>query len=142
MLEALTGAVLGARIVTLKEQDELLHELVAVHVTDVVPTANVLPDNGKQTTVAAGMPVEVGSVHVATGLHCEISPGQALMTGDSLMVTMNEQLLGDPQPFVAVQVTVEVPNENVDPDKGEHTTVAAGSPVAVGSVHVAMLLSH
>ena len=42
------------------------HELVAVQVTVVVPKANVLPDAGLQTTVGAGVPVAVGSVHVAT----------------------------------------------------------------------------
>jgi hypothetical protein len=62
--------------------------------------------------------------------------GQALMTGVSLIVTLNEQL-EEPQEFVAVHVNVVVPVANVEPEAGEQETVAAGVPVAVGSVHVA-----
>jgi hypothetical protein len=49
-------------IVTLNEQDEVPHELVAVHVTAVVPVMNVEPDAGTHTTVAD--PVDVGVVNV------------------------------------------------------------------------------
>ena len=63
--------------------------------------------------------------------------GQALITGVSLIVTLNEQL-DEPQEFVAVQVTLVVPVANVEPEAGEQDTVAAGVPVAVGSVQVAM----
>ena len=62
--------------------------------------------------------------------------GHALITGASFIVTVNVQL-DDPHELVAVQVTVEVPVANVLPDNGEHTTVAAGVPVAVGAVQVA-----
>src|SRR3982750_3219231 len=67
--------------------------------------------------------------------------GHAPITGLSLIVTLNEQL-EVPQEFVAVQDTVVVPVTNVEPEAGEQTTDAAGDPVAVGSVHVAMWLSH
>ena len=70
-----------------------------------------------------------------------MSEGQAPITGLWLIVTENEQL-DVPQEFVAVQVTVVVPGANVEPDAGEHTTVAAGIPEDVGSVHVAILISH
>ena len=50
---------------TLNEQDDDPHEFVAVQVTTVVPFANVLPLAGVQVIVAAGVPVAVGSVHVA-----------------------------------------------------------------------------
>ena len=60
-----------------------------------------------------------------------MSEGQAPMTGVSLIVTENEQL-DDPQELVAVHVTVVVPVAKVEPDAGEHTTVAAGDPVEVG----------
>jgi hypothetical protein len=53
-------------IVTVNVQLDDPHELVAVQVTIVVPAANVLPDAGEQTTVGEGVPVAVGSVHVAT----------------------------------------------------------------------------
>src|SRR6188768_1330014 len=68
-------------IVTLKLHDELPHALVAVHVTAVVPIANVDPESGAQTTVGV-VPVEVGSVQVAVVLsHCTIAEGQAPITG-------------------------------------------------------------
>ena len=47
-------------MVTLNEQDEEPHELVAVHVTAVVPVENEDPDEGEQTTLAAGVPVAEG----------------------------------------------------------------------------------
>ena len=52
-------------IVTSKEQFEVPHTLVAVHITVVVPVAKVAPDAGEHTTVAAGLPLEVGFVQVA-----------------------------------------------------------------------------
>ena len=52
-------------IVTLNEHEDEPHEFVAVHVTTVTPFANALPLAGVHVTVAAGVPVEVGSVHVA-----------------------------------------------------------------------------
>jgi hypothetical protein len=129
-------------MVTLNEQLEVPHEFVAVHDTVVVPVVNVEPDAGEQTTDAAGDPVEVGSVHVAMWLsHCTMFEGHAPITGLSLMVTLNEQL-EVPQEFVAVHDTVDVPVANAEPDAGEQTTDAAGDPVEVGSVHVAMWLSH
>ena len=70
-----------------------------------------------------------------------ISEGHALITGLSLMVIVNEQL-DVPQRLDAVQVTVEVPVANVEPDAGEQTTDAVGLPLDVGSVQVAMWLSH
>ena len=63
-------------------------------------------------------------------------PGHVPITGLALFVTVNVQL-ELPHELVAVQVTVVVPNAKVLPDAGEHATVAAGVPVAVGSVHVA-----
>ena len=67
--------------------------------------------------------------------------GQALITGDSSIVTVNEQL-DEPQVLVAVHVTVVAPVIKLDPDAGEQVTVAAGDPLDVGFVQVAMWLSH
>ena len=53
-------------MVTLNEHDEVPHELVAVHVTAVVPVTNVEPDAGTQATDAAGVPVADGVVYVTT----------------------------------------------------------------------------
>jgi hypothetical protein len=141
LLVALVGAVDCVSIVTLNEQLEEPQALEAVQVTVVVPTTNVLPEAGEQLTVGVGVPVAVGSVHVTTGLHCEMLPGHAPITAPPLISTVNvhEEL---PQELVAVQVTVVVPVAKVEPDAGEHETVGFGSPVAVGSVHVATLLPH
>ena len=51
-----------------------------------------------------------------------MSEGQAPITGDSLIVTLNEQL-DDPHELVAVHVTVVVPVLNEVPDAGKHVTV-------------------
>ena len=53
-------------IVTENEHEDEPHELVAVQVTVVVPVAKVDPDAGEHETDAAGVPVAVGSVQVAT----------------------------------------------------------------------------
>ena len=42
---------------TLNEQEDDPHEFVAVQVTTVVPSENVLPLAGTQVMVAAGVPV-------------------------------------------------------------------------------------
>ena len=47
------------------------------------------------------------------------------------MVTLNVQLVV-PHALVAVQVTVDVPVTNVDPEAGEQRTVGAGDPEAAG----------
>ena len=69
-----------------------------------------------------------------------ISEGQTI-TGVSLIVTLNEQL-DVPHELEAVQVTKVVPEVNVEPDTGEHTTDAVGVPEAEGVDHVATLLPH
>ena len=52
-------------MLTVNEQLEVLHTFDAVHVTVVVPVGKVEPDEGTHATVAAGLPLEVGSVQVA-----------------------------------------------------------------------------
>ena len=125
---------------TLKLHDELPQPFTAVQVTAVIPVLNVLPDAGEQFTTAAGVPVADGVAKVTTGLQLVMSEGQGPITGDSLIVTENEheEL---PQAFVAVHVTAVVPIANDDPESGAQTTVGV-VPVAEGSVHVAMVLSH
>ena len=54
------GAVEGVSTITLKLQEELPHELVAVQMTCVVPMANVDPDAGVQFTVGDGVPLAEG----------------------------------------------------------------------------------
>ena len=52
-------------MVTVNEQLDDPHELVAVQVTVVVPVGNALPEGGEHITGAAGEPDAVGSVHDA-----------------------------------------------------------------------------
>jgi hypothetical protein len=137
LLCAPVGAVEGDKTVTANVQLDEPHELVAVHVTVVAPAANVEPVAGEQLTTGDGAPVAVGFVHVATELHCEMSEGHAPITGLSLIVTLNVHV-DVPQVLVALHVTNVVPVANVEPDAGEHATVGAGAPVAVGSVQLTM----
>ena len=124
--------------VTEKVHVELPHELLAVHVTVVVPAPKKDPDAGVQVTVGVGLPVAVGVVYVGLkSLHVTIFEGHAPITGESLIVTLKLQL-DDPHEFVAVHVTIVVPDANVEPDAGTQVTVAAGDPVDVGSVQLAM----
>jgi len=55
--QTITGVSL---MVTLNEQEDEPQELVAVHVTAVVPVENEDPDAGEQTTFAVGVPVAEG----------------------------------------------------------------------------------
>ena len=52
-------------MVTLNEQLDVPHTFDAVHVTVVVPVTKVEPDAGEQTTLATGLPLEVGLIQVA-----------------------------------------------------------------------------
>lgn len=69
LLVAEVGAVEADCIVTLNEHVEFPHVFVAVQVTTVVPLLKVLPEEGEQETVAAGVPVAVGSVQAAIEVH-------------------------------------------------------------------------
>ncbi len=66
-----------------------------------------------------------------------ISAGQALITGVSLIVTVNEHC-EMPHELLAVQITEVVPEANVEPEAGVQDTVGEGDPTAVGLVQVAM----
>jgi len=65
--QLITGAWLSITV-TVNEQLALPLLFVAVQLTVVVPTANVLPDGGVQVTVGAGVPVAV-EVYVTTAEH-------------------------------------------------------------------------
>lgn len=62
-----------------------------------------------------------------------MSEGHAPITGLSFTVTLNEQV-DDPQTLLAVHVTAVVPVAKVEPEAGEHVTVAAGNPDENGVV--------
>ena len=90
---------------------------VAVAVTKVVPTGNVLPDAGTLTTVTPGQLSEtVGAAYVTTApqvpgvLLTVILAGQVIVGGcTSFTVTVNEQLAVLPYASVAWYVLVVVP---------------------------------
>ena len=92
---------------TLNVHEELPHELLAVHVTTVLPAANVLPEAGEQTTVGAGLPLAVGAAKVTTGLHVVMSDGQAPITAGVFTATVDVALFGQP-PCEIVTVYVVV----------------------------------
>ena len=61
--------------------------------------------------------------------------------GVAVTITLNEHV-DVPHELVAVHVTVEVPVGKALPEAGEQVTGAAGEPVAVGSVQLALCISH
>jgi len=133
LLVALVAATEATFTVTLNEHDELPQPLVAVHVTEVFPTAKVLPDAGEHVTVG-DVPVADGVAKVTTGLQVVMSEGHAPITGGvhpAFTVTLKVHV-DVPQLFVAVQVTVVVPALNVLPEAGEQDTVGLGVPLADG----------
>src|SRR5436309_1082657 len=128
---AMTGASLSLTV-TLKVQALVLPlPSVAVQVTTVAPLAKADPLAGRQTTEALPqLSLAVGTVKVATAVHCPTSvlftmlAGQTAMTGAwlSLTVTLKVQALVLPLPSVAVQVTTVVPLAKAVPLAGEQTT--------------------
>jgi hypothetical protein len=111
---------------------------VAVHVTVVVPTANVDPDAGTHSTgsVPSRKSVAVGSVNVTTAPEllvaaAVISVGTPEIVGAvSVTVTMNDPDAEPPSASVAVQFTVVTPIGNVDPVSGVQANVSSVVPLA------------
>src|SRR5579864_3758752 len=137
--------------VTLKELDtgELMSSLsVAVHVTCVVPMANVDPEAGSQVTGTVSPPssVAVGGVNVTAAPSWLVEStvmsagGADKVRSLSLTVTLKELDTGELMSSlsVAVHVTCVVPMANVDPEAGSQVTgtVSPPSSVAVGGVNV------
>ena len=113
---------------------------VAVHVTFVVPTGNVEPEAGRQSTdgdgstmsSAAGF-VQVtaappGSVVDADGDGSAPSPGAVVST----TWTENEPFVVTPPESVAEQSTVVVPSGNRLPDAGSQATARVRIVLGVG----------
>ena len=124
--------------VTVNEHKAVLPEVsVAVQVTVVVPTGNVKPEAGLQTTVTPGQLSDAMTVKLTIWLLVGgqlaaavvvILAGHVMVGGCvSLTVTVNVQL----GPAVVVQVTVVVPFGKNEPDAGEQLAVPQ-VPVVVG----------
>jgi len=117
----------------------LLDPSVAVHVTVVVPTGNIVPDGGLQLTVTPGqLSVAVGVVKLAVALVVNgheacavtvIGAGHPFVnTGACVSFTVTVKLHIDMllDASFTEQVTVVVPCWNVVPDAGLH--VGAPTP--------------
>jgi hypothetical protein len=124
-------------IVTVNIQFAVRFELsVAVQVTVVVPTLNVEPEAGAQTTGAAPqLSIAVGGVYVAVAEQAPAVAGSVMfvghipMTGFWLSTTVTVKLHGVaalPLTSMPVQLTVVTPNGNVEPEAGTQAAVAPG----------------
>jgi len=124
---------------------------LAVQVTVVAPTTNVLPLAGAQVIlVTAQLSVAVGAVQVT--LAFEHTPASALAvmfpgqvtTGFcvSLIVTVKLHCELFPAVSVAVQVTVWLPTEKVLPLAGTHPTVTPGQLSVAVAAKVTLALPH
>ena len=121
-----------SRTVTVNDLLALLPEpSVAVQLTVVVPTGNVLPDAGTQDGVRVPLTVSVAETPeyvtaappgpVASSV---IGPGTVSTGGVvSCTVTLNELLPVFPAPSVAVHLTAVVPTGNVPPEPGRQVGV-------------------
>ena len=130
--------------VTVKVEVVLLPEAsVAVTVTVVVPTGNVLPEAGSATTVTEPeLSVAVGRVNVTAAPQVPASivadtAGASATTGASTSVTVTVKVEDEllPEASVAVQVTVLTPMAKSLPEAGVQTTVTPGQlSLAAGAV--------
>jgi hypothetical protein len=117
--------------ITENEHDTVLPEAsLAVQLTVFVPIGNVEPEAGEHETEAdEQLSVTVGFGYVTGTEHLVVfltwAAGQVIEGGWlSTTRTVNEQDAVLPEASPAVQVTVFVPTENVEPDGGEQITVA------------------
>jgi len=105
---------------------------LALHLTTVVPTANVLPLGGLHTTVGVEQPpLTVGAKNTTAPdelvAWTSMFDGQVMVTcGETVTVKLHVTLLL--QLSLAVQVTVVVPTGKVLPLGGLHTTVGVEQP--------------
>jgi hypothetical protein len=116
---------------------------VAVHVTVVVPMANVLPDAGVHVTGSVPSTRSIADAVYATTAPLgpvagAVMLGGTVTTGDVVLKTVTAKVALDLLPWasVAAQFTVVVPIANVAPEAGVHTGVIAPSTssIAVGAV--------
>jgi len=125
-----TVSIGGAESLTVIVNDaeaELPEPSVAVQVTVVVPSGNVLPEEGAQTSVGVGSIASTAlAVYVTTApdglVACTVMFAGTVTTGGVVSWTVTEN---DPEPVllcasVAVQLTVVVPTGKVPPEEGEH----------------------
>jgi hypothetical protein len=127
------GPALTLTTITLKLQLAVLPEAsVAVQVTVLVPTANVLPDGGEQFVVTPGQLSNALTDQLAVVVFVSTMSAGQVIVGFSVSLTITLKLqLAVPHSFDAVQLTVLVPTVNALPEAGVHVTVGVGLPVAL-----------
>jgi hypothetical protein len=136
-----TGLVLSFTI-TLNEHVAIFPDpSVAVYVTTVVPSENVLPLlmlGVKEIKVQ--LSIAMGTAHVTIALQevlakTIMSVGQAVRVGLilSFTITLNEHVDKFPDPSIALYVTTVVPTLNVEPGLRFDEIVTASQSVATGA---------
>jgi hypothetical protein len=123
---------------------------VATLVTVVVPTWNVEPDAGVDTTFTfVQLSDRVIAKVTLLRLFCPaladktIGLGQTMFGASvSLIVTVKLQLFVLPEPSVATQFTVVVPIGNVEPDGGIETTFTTPQLSNADTEKVTLLFEH
>src|ERR1051326_5996670 len=106
---------------------------VALQLTVVVPSGNVEPEEGLQTTgaLSSAVAVYVTTAPAALVASAVMSDGSVSVGGLVTTVTVNEPKLLFAKLSTASQFTVVTPGLNVEPDAGEQKTVGLGSRSSV-----------
>ena len=110
----------------------------AEHITVVVPTGNLVPDDGEHCTDRLPLMASVADTEKFTftpdedDVVTEIA-GSGARTGAtvSLTITLNAAVALFPESSVATQATVVVPTGNVAPDAAEQRTGTVGSTASL-----------
>ena len=106
----------------------------AVHLTVVLPSANVEPLGGTHATVGCGVTASVADVAKVTTAPLALLASAVMVPGTvrdgavlSRTLTVNDPVVWLLASSVAVQLTVVVPTANVPPLAGVQLTVTVGS---------------
>ena len=130
-----TGGVVSCTVTWNDADDELPCVSVALHVTVVVPNANVDPDAGTHEKLATASSGSVAEATYVTTAPAELVASAVMSAGTVITggvvstvpvtVTWNDALEDWPIESVALQFTVVVPIGNVAPDAGTHENEAS-----------------
>src|SRR5918993_5935581 len=114
---------------------------VAEQLTVVVPNANIEPQvrshvtSTSPSTASVAVAVYVISAPLASVASWVMSAGKfnsgGVVSGGVVTVTLNEPVASFPAASVAEQLTVVVPNANIEPEAGSHVTSTSPSTASV-----------
>jgi hypothetical protein len=122
---------------------------VAVQLTVVVPTENIEPLIGLHIILAPGQLSDAVAMYVTVAWHAPIAAGCVIGEGRlhvgacvSCTVTVNEHIVSGLSGLVsvAVQLTVVVPTENIEPLIGLHIMLAPGQLSEAVAMYVTVAL--